>query len=630
VRRSIPEDYLAALPEVGITHFNVTSLAQARRVRRLVPNASISLSLSEAASETIARAYHEFGIRTFRIQGEDQLAAIMSALESPQDLEIIVHLPPSPRRMRSNHRPPHDLAAFLFQARSAADVLGLGIDAGVRPMRPRDYRAMIDDLRNAIVEAAVTVDIIEICGGTPAASEGEAKAEPQATFQAIAERFEALPISYSAELWFQPSEAFFDQRILEGWSERYPSDTKPQRKKQTFFISYSAREEWLAREVVKVIEAKGHSAIVQFRDFAQASFVRSMREGIADSDRFVALQSKAYWSSDHCQAEWDAAYALDPGGKKRFIVPFLVEPVGLPPIASELVYKSLVGLNLSQRKRAIADWIDYVPVRRSRAQLRKALAKQASPEVNLRDRRLDAGPNLTFDRALVDEDLVELPANLRAIIDTLIESLPANAPPIVRNCLKGYRQHLIERGTQPIVGTLVPFAEAVDAQVEADKGLWDRGLEKLLEHFSRRHQLLITHFPLNPERELLLRETPIDEFSASGEKIIDPVAEFGEAIVRLRELGLTTENFDDAEAAHQQFSRDVASLPMSGDLAGDRVSPKRRYVLGTIGFYERVLASLGGLASIGSLARVPVAQTAISAAAMAIRRAIKAFMEFIL
>lgn len=377
----------------------------------------------------------------------------------------------------------------------------------------------------------------------------------------------------------------------------------------------------MAREVDTALSELGYTSIAQFKDFPQGNFVRGMQEGIADTDRFIALQSKAYWESDHCQSEWAAAYARDPSAKLRKIIPFLLEPVPLPPIASETVYKPLFGLTKAHRKKAIIEWVEYQQPLRSPKQLRKTLAKQASPEVRLLDDKIDAGPNSLFDKPLVDMDLAELPSNLRALLKVLIGSLPDNTPLIVRNCLNGYNEHLLERGTQPIVGTVDPFAEAVRAQIVADAGYWDAGLESLFADFLKRHELLITHFPLNPERELLVAETPIDEVKASGSILLEPVEAVAKAMAKLKLADLTTEDFDRVEEAHKAFGRDIASLPMPEPT--DNVTPKRRYVLGTIGFYERLLTALGAAAGISA---TPQGQAAIAA----VSSAIETFMGFIL
>jgi TIR domain len=130
-----------------------------------------------------------------------------------------------------------------------------------------------------------------------------------------------------------------------------------------FFISYATVDEAMAREVEAVLAELGYTSIAQFKDFKQSSFVRSMREGLAKSERFIALYSKAYWSSDHCQSEWDAAYARDPGAKQRKIVPFLLEAMDLrqQPLASEIVYERLHGLSKDERKEAIKQMIEFQP-----------------------------------------------------------------------------------------------------------------------------------------------------------------------------------------------------------------------------------------------------------------------------
>jgi hypothetical protein len=140
-----------------------------------------------------------------------------------------------------------------------------------------------------------------------------------------------------------------------------PKPVAPER--INFFISYATVDEAMAREVEAVLAELGYTSIAQFKDFKQSSFVRSMREGLAKSERFIALYSEAYWSSDHCQSEWDAAYARDPGAKQRKIVPFLLEAMDLrqQPLASEIVYERLHGLSKDERKKVIKQMIEFQP-----------------------------------------------------------------------------------------------------------------------------------------------------------------------------------------------------------------------------------------------------------------------------
>jgi ornithine decarboxylase len=62
-------------------------------------------------------------------------------------------------------------------------------------------------VRDAIVEAAVTVDIVDVGGGFPSWYPGMEPPALEAYFEVIHNAFEALPISYSAELWCEPGRA---------------------------------------------------------------------------------------------------------------------------------------------------------------------------------------------------------------------------------------------------------------------------------------------------------------------------------------------------------------------------------------------------------------------------------------
>jgi len=65
----------------------------------------------------------------------------------------------------------------------------------------------MERVRAAIVEAAVTVDLVDVGGGFPSVYPGMEPPELEGYFQAIHAAFESLPISYSAELWCEPGRA---------------------------------------------------------------------------------------------------------------------------------------------------------------------------------------------------------------------------------------------------------------------------------------------------------------------------------------------------------------------------------------------------------------------------------------
>ena len=102
---------------------------------------------------------------------------------------------------------PVEMKALLIAARQAADALGICFHVGSQAMSPAAYAEAMARVRDAIVEAAVTVDIVDVGGGFPSVYPGMEPPPLETYFSVIHAGFEALPISYSAELWCEPGRA---------------------------------------------------------------------------------------------------------------------------------------------------------------------------------------------------------------------------------------------------------------------------------------------------------------------------------------------------------------------------------------------------------------------------------------
>ena len=369
-----------------------------------------------------------------------------------------------------------------------------------------------------------------------------------------------------------------------------------------FFVSYANEDESFAREIVNVLEEAGHSTVAQFKDFpVGANFVNEMNRGLAGMGRFVAIYSPNYQASPHCQAEWAAAYAADPSGAGHKIVPFLLAPTALDPLARQIVYKSLVGQTETQRKAAILEAIALRPPTRDPETIKSILAEVASPQASINAKeQLDAGPNATFDRPFVDADLPELPSIQRGLADTIRKSLPRNTPPVVGAALESYAEHLLERGTQPIVRYLDDLAAALRAEHDAPEAVdWGKGLATLFQRFFANDALLRTHFPLNGEETFA--ELPIDEDNATGDALTEPINNVVAALQEVVAANKATPAIAKAVTNSAAFARDLASLPpaqIPPDPNSKRVTVKRRYVLGTIGFLVTIYGLIGTTASI--------------------------------
>jgi len=360
-----------------------------------------------------------------------------------------------------------------------------------------------------------------------------------------------------------------------------------------FFVSYATEDEAVAREVVNVLESSGHSTVAQFKDFrVGGNFVQEMNRGLAGAGRVVALYSEHYQESEHCQAEWAAAYNSDPSGAKRRLVPFLISPTALQPLARQIINRKLFGLTAAQRRIAILEAIASRRPPRNPAEIKNLLAEVASPQASInRKEQLDAGPNVTFDRPFVDADLPELPSIQRGLASAILNSLPPQTPKVVSAVLKSYSEHLIERGTQPIVRYLDDLAAALRAEYDAPERMdWGQGLTRLFERYFANNALLRTHFPLKGDEEIFA-ELPIAEDEATGDTLRRPIKNVAIAMQEVVAADKATEAIVKAINNSVAFASDLASLPRAlvpPDPKSTRVTVKRRYVLGTIGFLETI------------------------------------------
>ena len=216
VKANPSPDLLRILWEEGVTHYDVASIAEVKLVARTLPEAVICFMHPVKAEEAIADAYFNHQVRTFSLDTEEELEKILRATATngvaASDLNLLVRI-----RVSSDHAKlslaakfgadPAEMKGLLMATRQAADALGICFHVGSQAMTPAAYSEAMERVRAAIVEAAVTVDIVDVGGGFPSSYPGMEPPPLDAYFQVIHSAFEALPISYSAELWCEPGRA---------------------------------------------------------------------------------------------------------------------------------------------------------------------------------------------------------------------------------------------------------------------------------------------------------------------------------------------------------------------------------------------------------------------------------------
>jgi ornithine decarboxylase len=212
VKANPSPDLLHILWDEGITHYDVASMGEVRLVAETLPEAVLCFMHPVKAEEAIAEAYFQHGVKTFSLDTMDELEKIVRATRGATDLNLLVRLQVSSKHAKYSlaskfGAEPAELKALLFAARQAADALGICFHVGSQAMSPAAYAEAMELVRQAIVEAAVTVDIVDVGGGFPSTYPGMEPPPLETYFQVIHSAFEALPVSYSAELWCEPGRA---------------------------------------------------------------------------------------------------------------------------------------------------------------------------------------------------------------------------------------------------------------------------------------------------------------------------------------------------------------------------------------------------------------------------------------
>lgn len=128
-----------------------------------------------------------------------------------------------------------------------------------------------------------------------------------------------------------------------------------------FFVSYSGSDEDWAEWIAWTLEEDGgYTVVIQAWDFRPGeNFVVKMQRATVETARTVAVLSPTFLDSAFAKPEWAAAFAQDPTGAERKLIPIRVEPCDPPGLLAGLIYADLVGLDPESARatvlQAVAD-----------------------------------------------------------------------------------------------------------------------------------------------------------------------------------------------------------------------------------------------------------------------------------
>lgn len=121
-----------------------------------------------------------------------------------------------------------------------------------------------------------------------------------------------------------------------------------------FFVSYNSADKTWAEWIAWVLEEQGYTVVIQAWDFRPGgNFVLDMQQAAAECDRTIMVLSENYLKAQYTQPEWAAAFAQDPTGKERRLLPIRVGECQPTGILGQRVYVDLVDKGEAEAEQLV-------------------------------------------------------------------------------------------------------------------------------------------------------------------------------------------------------------------------------------------------------------------------------------
>lgn len=121
-----------------------------------------------------------------------------------------------------------------------------------------------------------------------------------------------------------------------------------------FFISYNHNDQEYAKWIAWILEEAGYKVFIQAWDFQPGNnIILQMQKGATNARHTLALLSSNYTQAYFTQPEWAAAFASDPTGESRSLIPVLIEDFKLEGLLPQISYINLLEKDEDEARDAI-------------------------------------------------------------------------------------------------------------------------------------------------------------------------------------------------------------------------------------------------------------------------------------
>ena len=197
----------------GVTGFDVASIPEIELVAANAPGARMAFMHPVKSRSAIARAYAEFGVRTFALDSHEELAKILAATGGADDLNLMVRMAVSAEGAQYTLSGKFGVSAdeapalLLAARRATSGLMGVSFHVGSQCMRPTAYQAAMAQVSRALVRAGVFADVVDVGGGFPSVYPGMTPPDMSEYAAAIARGFNDMMVHETTELWCEPGRA---------------------------------------------------------------------------------------------------------------------------------------------------------------------------------------------------------------------------------------------------------------------------------------------------------------------------------------------------------------------------------------------------------------------------------------